>query len=206
MLHLYTDNASPDGYKILIALEEAGIDYQLHFVDLEKGDNKQPSFLALNPHGRVPVLVDDVVHVTIFESGVILLYLADRFKNLTASDTVLHWQAVQWMVYHSASVGPMIGQYFNFAVSEKGQNQEATARFKRLVGGAFMVIDSHLEGKDFFVGEHLTIADIAHFGWFYSMKVYNVPFDDYPNIVRWYENILVRPAVQRAINHPDLKR
>jgi len=208
MLHLYTDSESPNGYKVAIALQEMGADWQWHPIDIDKGDNKKDEFLAMNPHGRVPVLRDDEQALTLFESATLLLYLAQnqhglvqqRQQKLLPTEYAKQWQAIQWMIYHSASVGPTIGQYFNFVVSENGKNIEAAARFKRLRHEAFSTIDKHLAGsRDYFVEGNFSIADIAHFGWFYSMHEYNLPFNEYPAIEQWFALVLERPAVKVAI-------
>jgi len=201
MLHLYTNHDSPNGYKIVIALEELQADYQIHHINLSRGENHKAEFLALNPHGRVPVIKDDINNVILFESAAILLYLADKYQHFANFSAIEKAQSLQWMIYHSASVGPIIGQYFHFAVTENGENKSATTRFSNLMYAAFKVIDEHLAHNDYFVAGKFSIADIAHFGWFYSMQEYNLSFAHYVNIRRWFNSLLTRDAVQQSFTN-----
>ena len=113
MLHLYSDS-SPNGFKATIALEELSLPYQLHHVRIDEGEHRQPAFLALNPHGRIPVLTDSETGVVLFESAAILLYLADRSGQLLPEDLQARWEAIKWLQFHASSVGPLLGQRVHF--------------------------------------------------------------------------------------------
>ncbi|PHM44825.1 thiol:disulfide oxidoreductase [Xenorhabdus mauleonii] len=202
MIKLYTDS-SPNGFKITIALEELELPYELNHVHIDKGENLLPEFLALNPHGRIPVLVDSDTNTTIFESAAILLYLAYKTNKLIPVDHNARWQAIQWLIFHASSVGPIIGQRVNFEFFGSGKNKEATERYKKLTERAFSTMNNHLANNLYFGGEDYSIADIAHFGWTHIAKIINFDFNHYKYLSEWHDRIAARPAVQRGISIPE---
>jgi len=200
-LALYTDS-SPNGFKATIALEELGLAYRLHHVRIGAGDHRQPSFLRLNPHGRIPVLVDSQNGVTLFESAAILLYLAERSGKLLPSDTKSRWSAIQWLIFHAASVGPLMGQRVHFEISSDTAQPAAIDHFRRLNIAAFDTLDRHLSEHRYFAGEEYSVADIAHFGWSHIARIVGFDFSDWQHLSAWHERVAARPAVQRGIQRP----
>lgn len=201
---LYTDS-SPNGFKITIALEELGLPYTLHQVRIEEGAQRRPDFLRLNPHGRIPVLVDETAGITLFESAAILLYLAEKTGKLlpdAQSSPKARWQALQWLVFHAASVGPLIGQRVHFELFADTRNPEAIARFRRLTNEAFATLDQHLASHHFLAGDEFSIADIAHFGWTHIARIIDFDFSQHRHLSAWHERVAARPAVRKGVTLP----
>ncbi|WP_298673657.1 glutathione S-transferase C-terminal domain-containing protein [uncultured Sphingomonas sp.] len=204
---------TPNGVKVSIMLEETGLPYEPHLIDFGKSDQKTSEFLSLNPNGKIPAIIDPDgpggQALGLFESGAILLYLADKTGRFIPADPAARWQAVQWVIFQMGGIGPMFGQlgFFNkFAGSEwedKRPLQRYTDEAKRLLG----VMNGALSGKSWFLGDEYTIADISMLGWvrnlitFYEAREL-VGFDDYPNVAAWLERGLARPAVQRGLTIP----
>lgn len=203
MITLYTQT-TPNGRKPLILMEEMGADYHCHFVDLAMGEQKSPAFLKLNPNGKIPVLVDDAgpsgsEHV-VFESGAILIYLAERFGSpLWPDDAARRSIVLQWLMFQMAAVGPMFGQagYFNRSAPEP--QPLALARFQaeaiRLLG----VLERRL-GEKAYLGVDYSIADIATYPWIAVGSGFaGIDLSPFPNVRRWLDAIAARPAVVRAM-------
>lgn len=201
MIHLYTDS-SPNGFKITIALEELGLPYTLHHVRIEQGENRRPDFLRLNPHGRIPVLVDESSGITLFESAAILLYLAEKTGRLLPAGLQARWQAVQWLVFHASSVGPLMGQRVHFEIFSADRNTGAIDRYRRLTDEAYATLDGHLATRAYLAGDEYSIADIAHFGWTHIAQIVGFGFGAYSNVKAWHERVAARPAVQRGVALP----
>jgi glutathione S-transferase len=202
MLHLYTD-ASPNGFKATIALEELGLPYQLHHVRVDAGDNRTPDFLALNPTGRIPVLVDDVSGITLFESAAILLYLAETTGRLLPEDRHERWAAVTWLMFHSASMGPALGSRVQFEIFETDKLWAPILRFRKLTNDAAHVLDQRLATNAYLAGALYSIADIATFGWLHIARIVGFDFSTFAHLSRWHEAVAARPAVQRGITIPE---
>ena len=132
MMELYTDS-SPNGFKATIALAELGLPYQLRQVRIDEGEHRLPAFLALNPHGRIPVLVDHDTGITVFESAAILLYLAEKTGRLLPKAPAQRWAAITWLQFHAASMGPMLGQRVHFEIAGRGANAAATASLRVII-------------------------------------------------------------------------
>lgn len=203
MLNLYTDS-SPNGYKATIALEELELPYRLHHVRIAQGEHRQPDFLALNPHGRIPVLTDDETGVALFESAAILLYLAEKTGRLLPTDIQGRWEAIKWLQFHSSSVGPIIGQRVNFEVFDKARNPAALERYQRLTEDALAVLDRRLAHHAYLAGESYSIADIAHFGWSHIARIIDFDFSHHRHLSAWHERVAARPAVAKGITLPAL--
>ncbi len=200
-MELYTDS-SPNGFKITIALEELGLPYTLHHVRIEEGEHRQPGFLRLNPHGRIPVLVDAAAGITLFESAAILLYLAQKTGRLLPQAPQARWQALQWLIFHAASVGPLIGQRVHFELFSDTRNAEAVERFRRLTNEAFATLDQHLARQPYLAGEEYSIADIAHFGWTHIARIIDFDFSHHRHLSAWHERVAARPAVRKGVTLP----
>lgn len=200
-LILYTDS-SPNGFKATIALEELGLPYTLRHVRIDQGENRSPAFLALNPHGRIPVLADHSSGVTLFESAAILLYLADKTGQLLAAAGPARWEAIKWLMFHASSVGPILGQRVHFEMFAHERHAPAIERYRRLSEEGFATLDGQLANRPWLAGDAYSIADIAHFGWMHILRVVEFDFSTYRHLTDWYERILARPAVQRGIALP----
>ena len=201
---LYTDS-SPNGFKITIALEELGLPYTLHHVRIEEGAQRQPDFLRLNPHGRIPVLVDAEAGITLFESAAILLYLAEKTGKLLPDARTApqaRWQALQWLVFHAASVGPLMGQRVHFELFSNTRNSEAIERYRRLTNEAFATLDQHLASQPYLAGKEYSIADIAHFGWTHIARIVEFDFSHRRHLSAWHERVAARPAVRKGVTLP----
>ena len=212
-IQLYSLN-TPNGVKVSIMLEETGLAYEPHLVDITNGENQWPEFLALNPNGRIPAIIDPAGPgdrpLALFESGAILLYLADKTGRFVPTDAAQRWQAIQWVFFQMASIGPMFGQlgYFNKfagkAIADKRPLERYVAESKRLLG----VLDIRLEGRRWIMGDDYTIADIAAIGWvrnlitFYEAREL-VDYDRFGNVSAWLERALARDAVQRGLRIPS---
>lgn len=202
MIDLYTDS-SPNGFKATIALQELGLPYRLHHVRIEAGEHRLPKFLALNPHGRIPVITDDDTGITLFESGAILLYLAEKTGRLLPQEPVARWEAIKWLQFLSSSVGPIIGQRVHFELFAKEEIPLAIERFRHLTDSVFSVLDSRLSKYPYLAGNEYSIADIAHFGWMHIARIIDFDFTAYEHMNAWHERISQRPAVQKGITLPE---
>ena len=211
-LQLYSLN-TPNGVKASIMLEETGLAYEAHAIDIGKGEQRTPEFLSLNPNGKIPAIIDpdgpEGAPVALFESGAILLYLAEKTGRLIPSEPARRWETIQWVFFQMAFIGPMFGQvgFFNkFAGREfedKRPLQHYVNQSKRLLG----VLDDRLAGRDWIMGADYTSADIAMLGWvdnlvtFYEAREL-VAFDSFRNVVAWLDRGLARPAVKRGMEIP----
>lgn len=200
-LVLYTDS-SPNGFKITIALEELGLAYRLVHVNIDLGEHQQPDFLALNPAGRIPVLEDCNAGVVLFESAAILLYLAQYSGQLLEQAPQPRWAAITWLMYHSASMGPLLGQRVHFECFEAIPNPVAQTRYRVLTEDAFALLDQRLATHAWLAGESYSIADIASFAWLHIAVIVGFDFSTYRHLSRWYRQVEQRPAVQRGIRLP----
>lgn len=200
-LILYTDS-SPNGFKITIALEELGLPYTLKHVHIEQGENRQPDFLQLNPHGRIPVLMDTATGITLFESAAILLYLAQKTARLLPEEPQAHWLAITWLMFHTSSMGPLLGQRVHFELFESSTNPATIARYRELTESTFSTLDQRLTEHTWLAGDEYSIADIATFGWMHIARIIHFDFSQHRHLTGWYERVALRPAVQRGISLP----
>ena len=201
MMELYTDS-SPNGFKATIALAELGLPYRLRHVRIERGEHRLPAFLARNPHGRIPVLVDHETGVTVFESAAILLYLAEKTGRLLPKAPSQRWAAITWLQFHAASMGPMLGQRVHFELADGGANVAATAHFRQLCDAALATMDGRLADNAYLAGDDYSIADIASFGWLHIAQLVGFDFSAWPHVGAWYARVAARPAVQLGITLP----
>lgn len=200
-LALYTDS-SPNGFKITIALAELGLPYQLHHVRIEHAEHRLPAFLALNPHGRIPVLVDRDTGVTVFESAAILLYLAEKTGRLLPADPQQRWAAVTWLLFHAASMGPLLGQRVHFEIAEGGANGAAAAHFRQLSDAALATLDGRLARSPYLAGDAYSVADIASFGWLHIARIVGFDLAAWPHVQAWHARVAARPAVRLGVTIP----
>ncbi len=198
-LTLYTA-ATPNGYKVSVALEEMGLAYDVVTIDLAAGEQKRPGFLALSPNGRVPALVDD--GFAIFESGAILLYLAEKTGMFLPTDVQGRSRVVQWLMFQMGGIGPMMGQANVFFRYFPEKIPAAIARYQGEVRRLFTVLDAQLATHDYLAGDY-SIADMANWCWVRTAKWSGVETDGLPHLQRWLAAIAERPAAQRGIAVPE---
>ncbi|PZN94573.1 MAG: glutathione S-transferase [Alphaproteobacteria bacterium] len=198
-LSLYTA-ATPNGYKVSVALEEMGLAYDVHRVDLAAGEQKLPAFLKLSPNGRVPALVDD--GFAIFESGAILVYLAEKTGLLIPQDVQGRSRVLQWLMFQMSGIGPMMGQANVFYRYFPEKIPAAIARFQGEGRRLFTVLDRQLADSEYLAGDY-SIADIANWCWVRTAKWSGIETEGLPNLLRWKAAIADRPAAQRGIAVPE---
>ena len=204
---------TPNGVKVGIMLEETGLAYEPHRIDIMADESHDPAFLALNPNGKIPAIYDPEgpsgAPLALFESGAILLYLADKTGQFISADPNTRYETIQWVMWQMGGVGPMFGQvgFFNKFAGKAYEDKRPLERYvnesKRLLG----VMDAHLAGRQWFMDDEYTIADISMLGWarnivgFYEAREL-VAFDHFKAVPAWLERGLARPAVQRGLNIP----
>ncbi len=203
MLEVYAF-ATPNSLRVPIALEELGLAYELRSVNVRKGEQKLPGYLAINPNGKVPLLVDsegpDGQPLTISESGAILVYLAEKSGRLLPRDGAGRARVFEQMFFHLTGIGPAFGQLGFFKRQATEQIPLAVARFQTEAERVLAVLEGTLRERKFTAGDEFTIADIAHFGWLWRRDFAGIDFDAWPAIARWYSEIDARPAARRAID------
>jgi glutathione S-transferase/GST-like protein len=201
MIDLYTA-ATPNGHKVSIALEELGLPYTVHALDLGKLEQKRPEFLAISPNGRIPAIVDRAEDdFAVFESGAILVYLAEKTGRLLPSDAKGRSRVMQWLMFQMGGIGPMMGQANVFFRYFPEKIQPAIDRYHGEVRRLFGVLDAQLDGREYLAGDY-SIADIANWAWVRTHKWSGVALDGLPNLERWVAQLAARPACQRGIDVP----
>ncbi len=201
MIDLYTA-ATPNGWKVSIALEELGLPYTVHVLDLMKNEQKRPEFLAINPNGRIPAIVDrDLDDFPVFESGAILLYLAEKTGKLLPTDVKGRSTVVQWLMFQMGGVGPMMGQANVFARYAPEKLPWAIERYQREGRRLLEVLDRRLADRDYLAGDY-SIADIANWSWTHTYAWSGIDVTGLDALAAWSARIAARPAVQRGKNVP----
>jgi GST-like protein len=194
--------ATPNGHKIHIMLEECGLPYTVHAVDIGDGDQFKPEFLAISPNNKIPAITDsngpDGKPISMFESGAILLYLAGKTGKFMPEDVRGKYTALQWLMFQMGSVGPMFGQAHHFRNYSAEKIDYAINRYTREANRLYSVMDKHLGKTAYFAGAY-SVADISIFPWTRSHANQGVNLDEYPNVKRWFDAISARPAVQRGV-------
>lgn len=204
---------TPNGVKVSIMLEELGLPYEPHLVSFERNDQMSPEFLSLNPNNKIPAILDpngpDGKPLALFESGAILVYLADKTDSLIAPGASGRYETLQWLMFQMGGIGPMFGQigFFNKFAGKDYEDKRPLQRYVDESRRLLSVLDRHLEGRDWIMGERYTIADIATFPWIRNLVGFYeagelVGFDNVKNVKRVLERFLARPAVQRGLNIP----
>ena len=207
MIDLYTWT-TPNGYKVSIALEELGLPYRVHPIDIGRGEQFGASFLAISPNNRIPAIVDedgpDGKPLSLFESGAILLYLAIKTKKLMNQDRS-GWEATEWLFWQMGGVGPMLGQAAHFRRYAPEKIEYAVTRYTKEAKRLYGVLERRLAGRDYIAGDY-SIADIAAWPWMRNLEPFGVDPAEFPLVVHWVERIAARPAVQRGIAVPKVDR
>ena len=194
---------TPNGHKVTLFLEEAGLPYELRPVDIGAGDQFEPGFLAISPNNKMPAIVDTEpadrgAPLSVFESGAILLYLAEKTGRFLPKDLCGRVETLEWLFWQMAGLGPMTGQYGHFHVYAPESIEYAKNRYTKEVQRLMDVLDKRLAGREFIAGETLTIADIACHPWIDAYTKAPMDLAPHAEVRRWHEAIAARPAVQRA--------
>jgi GST-like protein len=202
MIELFTA-ATPNGWKASIALEELGIPYKVRRIDFDKREQKEPWYLKINPNGRIPAIVDhDNDGFAVFESGAILIYLAEKAGKLLPADVKGRSLVIQWLMFQMGGIGPMMGQANVFYRYAPERIPYAIERYQREVRRLFEVLESRLKDNEYLAGDY-SIADIANWSWVRGYKWTGVTLDGLPGVQRWLDTIAKRPAVQRGVDVPE---
>jgi len=201
MIDLYT-SSTPNGWKASVALEEMELPYTVHAIDLMKGEQKQADFLKLCPNGRIPAIVDrENDNFAVFETGAIMIYLAEKCGKFLPSDVKNRSEVIQWLMFQMSGVGPMMGQANVFYRYFPEKIQPAIDRYQNEVTRLFYVLDTRLSEHEFLAGDY-SIADMANWCWVRTHDWSGVSIDEMPNLKRWVDLIAERPAAQRGIIIP----
>ena len=195
---------TPNGHKVHIMLEECGLPYRAHPIDIGKGDQFKPAFLAISPNNKIPALVDtegpDGQPMSVFESGAILLYLAGKTGKFLPADTRGKYEVLQWLMFQMGGVGPMLGQAHHFRIYAPEKIDYAVTRYTNEARRLYGVMDRQIERTGAYIaGGDYSIADIAIFPWLRSWQNQGVDWADYPALKGWFDRIAQRPAVQRGV-------
>ena len=201
MIDLYTA-PTPNGHKASITLEELGIPYEVHIVNLMGGDQKKPEFLAINPNGRIPAIVDrEEDDFTVFESGALMIYLAEKAGRLLPPDRRGRSRVIQWLMFQMGGIGPMMGQANVFYRYFPEKIQPAIDRYQHECRRLFEVLDGRLSGNEWLAPDY-SIADIANWAWVRTHRWSGVPVEGLEHLHRWMGQMAARPACQRGIEVP----
>ena len=194
---------TPNGHKVHIMLEECGLPYRAHPVDIGAGDQFEPDFLAISPNNKVPAIVDpdgpDGQPISLFESGAILLYLAGKTGRFLPAGTRGRYETLQWLMFQMGGVGPMLGQAHHFRIYAPEKIPYAIDRYTNEARRLYGVMNRQIARHRYIAGDEYTVADIAIFPWLRSWKNQGIDWDDYPHLKGWFDEIAARPAVTRGV-------
>jgi GSH-dependent disulfide-bond oxidoreductase len=194
---------TPNGHKVHIMLEECGLDYRAHAVDIGAGEQFQPEFLAISPNNKIPAITDsdgpDGKPMSLFESGAILMYLAGKTGRFMPQSVRDKYEMLQWLMFQVGGVGPMLGQAHHFRIYAPEKIPYAVDRYSNEAKRLYGVMNSRLAKSKYMAGKSYTIADIAIFPWLRSWKNQGIDWNDYPHLKGWFDEIAGRPAVQRGV-------
>ena len=195
--------ATPNGHKVHIMLEECGLPYRVHGIDIGAGDQFKPEFLAISPNNKIPAIVDpegpDGEPISLFESGAILLYLAAKTGKFLPTDTRGKFQVLEWLMFQMGGVGPMLGQTHHFRIYAPEKIPYAIERYSNEAKRLYGVMNKRLGKSKYLGGKSYSIADIAVFPWLRSWKNQGIDWADFPHLKGWFDEIAARPAVQRGV-------
>jgi GST-like protein len=205
MIELYTWG-TPNGRKVSVMLEECGLPYNVHRIDIGKGDQFAPEYLEINPNGKIPSIVDpdgpDGEPIAMMESGAILVYLAGKTGRFLPASARGKYVALQWLMFQMGHVGPMYGQVHHFLRAAKVEVPYAIERYVKEKDRLYGVLDRRLGAARFLAGDEYTIADIATYPWVARHEWHKTDLATFPNVKRWFDAIAARPAVQRGMAVP----
>jgi len=201
---------TPNGRKISVALEEMGVPYEVHIVDIGQGEQFDPAFLEISPNNKIPAIVDTDgpagAPISVFESGAILIYLGEKTRRFLPQDAVARVAVFEWLMFQMGGFGPAPGQVHHFvALKDEDQRRYGLERFMAETRRLYGVMDRRLAGREFFAGE-LSIADFAIVGWVWRHARHQVDLADFPQVQRWFQAMMARPAVARGFAVPLRRR
>jgi GST-like protein len=207
LIDLYTWS-TPNGRKVSIMLEELALPYNVHPIDIGKGDQFNTAFVAISPNSKIPAIMDsegpEGSPFSLFESGAILLYLADKSGRFLPQKKSERFEAIQWLMFQMGGVGPMFGQVHHFLRAAPERVEYAIERYGKETRRLYAVLDRHLGGRDWLASEY-SVADIATYPWVARHDWHKVELADFPNVKRWYDVVGARPAVQKGMKVPSLR-
>lgn len=198
--------STPNGRKPLIMLEELGLQYNTHWINIGKGEQFTPEYIAINPNSKIPAIVDSTSPdsaVTVFESGAILIYLAEHYQltqNFLPNTGAERARVIEWLMFQMGSIGPMFGQAYHFKFNKEHQIPYAIERYTNEAKRLYGVMDKQLADYPFIGGRDYSIADMATYPWVFAPDAFGIALADYPNVAAWVERVGSRPAVERAMN------
>ncbi len=202
MIDLYSW-PTPNGHKVHILLEELGLPYRIHGVNIGTGEQFKPDFLRISPNNKIPALVDsdgpDGQPMALFESGAMLLYLAEKSGRFLPATGAARYTTLQWLMWQMGGLGPMLGQAHHFRIYAPEKIDYAIARYTNEARRLYGVLDARLANNSYLAGDDYTIADMAAFPWCRSASNQGVDWADYPHAKRWFDAVAARPAVQRGV-------
>jgi len=199
MIDLYTWQ-TPNGRKVSIMLEEIGLDYTVFPINISKDEQFQSHFLEMSPNNRIPAIVDkDNNNFSLFESGAILMYLAEKTgKLINKSNRDEYYRTIEWLMWQMGGVGPMFGQVHHFVKYNKGKSEYAEERYSKEARRLYGVMDKRLNKNQYISGKEYSIADISIWPWTARFDWQEIDLNDFPNVARWYKEMIDRPAVQKG--------
>jgi GST-like protein len=199
MIDLYTWQ-TPNGRKVSIMLEEIGLDYTVFPINISKDEQFQPHFLEMSPNNRIPAIVDkDNNNFSLFESGAILMYLAEKTgKLINKSNRDEYYRTIEWLMWQMGGVGPMFGQVHHFVKYNKGKSEYAEERYSKEARRLYGVMDKRLNKNQYISGKEYSIADISIWPWTARFDWQEIDLNEFPNVARWYKEMIDRPAVQKG--------
>ncbi|MFT5631844.1 MAG: GST-like protein [Gammaproteobacteria bacterium] len=203
MIDLYSWT-TPNGRKVSILLEELGIPYTVHSVDISKDEQFDPDFLKIAPNNRIPAIVDHETGIQMMETGAIMMYLADKHKKFQCEGDE-YWKMVEWLMWQMGGLGPMLGQVHHFVKYNKGKSEYGEQRYHGEGKRLYRVLNERLEGRDYIAGDRrgeYTIADMACWPWVSRFEWQEIDLNEFPNVRDWYVRIAERPAVQKGYSVP----
>ena len=203
MIDLYTWH-TPNGRKVSIMLEEIEMPYEVHSINIAKDEQFQPHFLKVSPNNRIPAIVDRDNNYSLFESGAILLYLAEKSGKLINTDNRDdYYRTLEWLMWQMGGVGPMFGQVHHFVKYNKGKSEYSETRYSKEARRLYSVMDKKLSKNQYIAGNDYSIADISIWPWTARFDWQEIDLNEFPNVTRWYKEISSRPAVQKGWLVPE---
>ena len=200
MIDLYTWT-TPNGRKVSILLEELGLDYEVHPINIGQGDQKTPEYLKISPNNKIPAIVERDTGFALMESGAIMLYLAEKHGRFIPTDPQKKARVVEWLMWQMGGFGPMLGQAHHFLHFNPGKAEYAETRFRDEAARLYGVLNTRLEGRDY-VCDDYSIADMSIWPWASRYEWQEIDLVDYPNVRAWYKRLLAREAVQKGYHIP----
>ena len=204
MIECYTWKTS-NGRKVTIMLEECGLEYNLHPINIGTDEQFTPDFIKINPNSKIPAIIDtdgpDGQPYTVIESGAILMYLAEKSGKFLPTSTAARYDVVQWLMFQMGGIGPIFGQVHHFKRAAKEEVPYAINRYYTECRRLYGVLNSRLEGREYLAGD-VSIADFAALPWVFRHDWQEVDLADFPNVKRWYETLMARPALARGMELP----